>query len=126
MGKKLERLRRWLPWADRAVGAPGAVGDWKGLLKKLWPGGGALPLWWEKVRGWEMVSAIPEWILLGLAYGGMGVTFLLLGRWSVAQGRRAEEARTDAEAQRLTRRTLNRIAPGETEISPEDAWRIAT
>ena len=35
MGTKIKRLKRWLPWADRGVGAPGAVEDWKGLLKGI-------------------------------------------------------------------------------------------
>jgi len=134
MTKKLERLRRWLPWADRAVGAPGAAGDWKGLLKKLWPGGGTLPLWFEKARGWVMDSTIPDWVLLGLAYGGMGLTVVLLARWAASQRRAAQaearvarrDERAESSARRLNRRTLNRIALGETEVSPEDAWRIAT
>ena len=101
MGKNLKRLTRWLPWADRAVGAPGAVGDWKGLLKSLWPGGGLVPLWFEAVRGWIVGNTIPEWVLIGLAYLGMGTTAVMLYRWAVRQHRAAqavaEKAKREAE-----------------------------
>ena len=126
MGKKLKRLKGWLPWADRAVGAPGAVEDWKELLKSLWPGGGTVPLWFEAVRGWIVDNTIPEWVLLGLAYLGMGTTAVMLFRWSVRQHRRAQRrAQAEEAVQRLRRKTWH-VAGGETEIDPHDAYKIVS
>ncbi|MDE2871733.1 MAG: hypothetical protein OXQ94_08625 [Gemmatimonadota bacterium] len=127
MGKKLERLRQWLPWADRAVGAPGAVGDWKelagGIAKRLVPGGAAGSTMDPEVRGWAMDNLSASWLHHAIVWGIVLACLVSCVRYI---GRERCKTHAQAQAQRLARRTLNQIAPGETEISPEDAWRIAT
>ncbi len=127
MGKTLRRLRRWLPWADRAVGAPGAFGDWKELVKRLVPGGAAGATTIPEARGWIMGNIPPGWWHAIIVWTVIVACLISCARYMGRERRKASETeRADAAARRLNRETRNLIAPGETEVSPEDAWRIAT
>ena len=141
MGKKLVRLKQWLPWADRAVGAPGAVDDWKALAStgrnkvKEWVARGAptvapTVLWPERVRGWIVGSGYGDMMLLGVA-----LTIQIIGLISLARGvgrkrrearaegsRLALEARSEALVKRMTRRTWH--VSHDDWISPEKAAGI--